>query len=257
MHPLTDDQFVVFGPQHLLVLGIFAVGCVVAGVAGHRLRARPATDVLVRRVAGTLILLACAPFEAADWLHAVHYWRYSLPIQVCDFAWFIAGVALLTGSRAWSALLYFWGLTLCVQGVLTPDLDAVFPHVQFFGYWIRHLAPPWAALYVVGARVGPSWRGYRLVVAITVVVAAVATTFNRIFGSNYWYLNAKPVTHSALDLLGPWPWYVLVEVVLVVGVWALITWPWNRRSAVPPGDRPQPTSRRRSSHPASTGKPTR
>jgi uncharacterized membrane protein YwaF len=31
-----------------------------------------------------------------------------------------------------------------------------------------------------------------------------------------------------LDVLGPWPWYVLVEAVLVVVGWALITWPWNR-----------------------------
>jgi uncharacterized membrane protein YwaF len=36
------------------------------------------------------------------------------------------------------------------------------------------------------------------------------------------------VTGSVLDLLGPWPWYVLAEVVIILAGWALITWPWTR-----------------------------
>jgi uncharacterized membrane protein YwaF len=30
-----------------------------------------------------------------------------------------------------------------------------------------------------------------------------------------------------LDLLGPWPAYVLVEMAIVAGGWALITVPWT------------------------------
>jgi len=29
-------------------------------------------------------------------------------------------------------------------------------------------------------------------------------------------------------VLGPWPVYLLVEVAIVVIVWALMTWPWQR-----------------------------
>jgi uncharacterized membrane protein YwaF len=32
-----------------------------------------------------------------------------------------------------------------------------------------------------------------------------------------------------LDLLGPWPWYLLSELVLGAAAWALITWPWVRQ----------------------------
>lgn len=233
MIALADGRLVVFGPEHLVVLGIFALGCAAAALAGRRLRSRSVTESRVRRSAGVVILCMCAPFEVLDWLHAVHYWRTALPIQICDFAWLVAGVALLTGSRAWCGLIYFWGLTLSIQGVLTPDLDHLFPQVQFFGYWLRHLAPPWAAVYLVGAGIGPSWREYRIVVAITVVVAGAAMTLNRVLGSNYDYLNAKPVTHSLLDFLGPWPWYVVVEVLLIAGFWALITWPWSSRRSGP------------------------
>jgi uncharacterized membrane protein YwaF len=47
-------------------------------------------------------------------------------------------------------------------------------------------------------------------------------------GTNYGYLNRKPAVGTVLDLVGPWPGYVVVEVVVVAGVWALMTWPWAR-----------------------------
>lgn len=225
---LTGERLQVFGPEHLLVLGVFAVGCAVVLILGLRLRPRAAT--LFERTAGVAILVLCGPFQVVDWIHGVESWRTTLPVQICDFAWLVAAVALLTRSARWSALLYYWGLTLSVQGVLTPDLDQVFPDPQFFGYWVRHLVPVWAAVYLVGARAGPSWRGYRFALILTALWAAAMMTLNAAFGSNYGYLRTKPVSHSLLDLLGPWPWYVVVEIVLVVVGWALITWPWNRRT---------------------------
>ncbi|MGI5994057.1 MAG: TIGR02206 family membrane protein, partial [Saccharomonospora viridis] len=35
---------------------------------------------------------------------------------------------------------------------------------------------------------------------------------------------------SILDPLGPWPWYLLLEAALILTAWALLTWPWTRRS---------------------------
>lgn len=229
VRPLAGERFVLFGPQHLVVLGIFGLGCIGAVALGRRLRGRPAVEARVRRVAGVVVLVVCAPFEVVDWIHDVPQWRTSLPLQICDVAWLVAGIALLSRSRAWCALLYYWGLTLCLQGVLTPELFNTFPQWPFLGFWARHLTPPWAALLVVGLGVGPSWREYRLVLAVTAAWAALCIGLNEAYGSNYGYLRAKPVTHSLLSVLGPWPWYVLVEVALVASVWALITWPWSRR----------------------------
>lgn len=223
---LAVGRFQVFGPQHLVILGIFALGCLAAVLLGRRLS--PRADATFRRTAGVVILVVCSPFEVVDWLRAVDDWRTSLPLQISDFAWLVAAIALLTGSARWSALLYYWGLTLSLQGVLTPDLYDDFPDPQFFGFWARHLAPVWAAVYLVGARAVPTWRQYWFVLSLTALWAAAAMVLNARFGSNYGYLDSKPVTPSLLDVFGPWPWYVLVEAVLVVVCWALITWPWNR-----------------------------
>jgi hypothetical integral membrane protein (TIGR02206 family) len=223
---LTDQRFEVFGPVHLLVLAVFAVVGTAAVVLGLRLRPPAATR--FERTTGAVVLLVCGPFEVVDWVQGAGSWRTDLPLQVCDVAWLVAGVALLTRGARWSALLYYWGLTLSLQGVVTPNLDQLFPDPRFFGFWVRHLAPVWAALYLVGARAGPSWRGYRFALAVTALWAAAMLALNARFGSNYGFLNAKPASHSLLDLLGPWPWYVVAEALVVVGAWALLTWPWNR-----------------------------
>lgn len=228
MHTAAE-RFAVFGTQHLLVLAVFLAGCAVLWVAGARLRARPGLQARVMLVSGVAILVLCAPFEVRDAIVGLRHPLTGLPLQLCDFGWLVAGLALVTGSRSLCALLYFWGLTLCIQGVVTPDLDDVFPELQFFGFWVRHIIPVWAAVYLVGARIGPTWRGFRFAVLVTLAWAVVVMCLNFVIGSNYGYLNGKPAVSSALDLLGPWPWYVVVEVVLVIGVWALMTWPWCRR----------------------------
>jgi hypothetical integral membrane protein (TIGR02206 family) len=209
----------VFGTEHLVILAVAAVGAVAAYLLGRRLGDRAARRFEV--VAGTTILLVCAPFEVVDWTHGPQ-------LQLCDFAWLVAAGALLTRSRGIAAIAYFWGLTLSVQGVLTPDLAHGFPSAELWGFLSRHLSPVWVAVYLVGARRGPSWRGLALTTAITAAWAAAMMVLNAVQDTNYGYLNAKPETRSLLDLLGPWPLYVVLEIVLVVAVWSLMTWPWNR-----------------------------
>ena len=218
----------MLGLQHRAVLIVFVAGCISLLLLGARLRSRPSLQQRVMWSEGIAIVALCAPFELRDVVIGLHHPRTGLPLQICDVGWLVAATALLTRGRRSTALLYFWGLTLCVQGVVTPDTHAVFPQLQFFGFWLRHIVPVWAAVQLVGSRIGPSWRGYRFTIFVTTVWAALAISLNALIGSNYGYLNGKPHVHSLLDVLGPWPWYVLVEAVLVVGVWALMTWPWNR-----------------------------
>ena len=91
----------------------------------------------------------------------------SLPLQLCDLAWIAAIVALWTRHRAATALVYFWGLTLTVQGILTPSLSELFPDPRYFMFWGMHFFTVWAAVYLTfGLGVRPGWRSYRLTVAV-------------------------------------------------------------------------------------------
>ncbi|MEY8038228.1 TIGR02206 family membrane protein [Saccharopolyspora cebuensis] len=224
------DVFVPYGPTHWAALGLGAVGAVVLVLVGRRLRGRRA-EVRFRRGFAVLILAFQVPVEVRRLLPGQFDLHDSLPLQLSDLAWIAAAYALWSG-RWWAcALTYYWGLTLTPQAVFTPALDAPdFPHLAFLEFWVLHLVLPWAAIHLTwGAGVRPDWRGLRVAVATTAAWAVLVLGFNAWSGTNYGFLNRKPDNPSLLDLLGPWPGYLVVELVLVVLGWALITWPWTRR----------------------------
>jgi hypothetical integral membrane protein (TIGR02206 family) len=119
-----------------------------------------------------------------------------------------------------------------VQALLTPALNGEdYPGIDYLGFFGMHLMIVWSAVYLTwGLGMRPDWSDYGFAVAATVAWAVATFVFNLSAGTNYGYLNDKPGSGSVLDLMGPWPWYVLVETLVILLGWALITWPWTRTS---------------------------
>lgn len=220
-------RFQSFTPEHGLLLGIFAVGVIGFALLGRRLGTSPRGIAFARGYA-VLIPLVTVPMQVLQLLPEDFGLGTSLPIQVCDLSWMLAVYALWTRAPLATGLLYFWGLTLTLQGVITPSLDENFPDPRYFMFWAMHLLTIWAAVYLVAAVGGPTWKGYRFAVVVTAIWAGSVMVFNGIAETNYGYLNEKPGSASLLDLMGPWPVYVVVEVVVLAGIWALMTLPWVR-----------------------------
>jgi hypothetical integral membrane protein (TIGR02206 family) len=149
----------------------------------------------------------------------------------------MVSIYALWTKREWAtALLYYWGLSLTTQAIITPSLGESFPHARFFAFWTLHFFVVWAAIYLTwGVGMRPNRRGYRLTLVITAVWAVLAYTVNLILDVNYGYLNRKPQSASILDLFGPWPIYVFIEIAILFVAWALVmTLPWvalDRRAA--------------------------
>jgi hypothetical integral membrane protein (TIGR02206 family) len=154
----------------------------------------------------------------------------SVPLRLTDLATVVAGYALWSHRRWAYALTYYWCLTLSTQALVSPALQSPdFPSKEFLAFWAIHLAVVWAAIYLTwGIGMRPDWRSYRIAVGVTAVWAALTFAFNTVAGTNYGFVNAKPETASLLDVLGPWPWYLGTVALLLVTVWALMTWPWVR-----------------------------
>ena len=154
--------------------------------------------------------------------------KHSLPLQICDLAWIVVAWALLTLRPLPTALTYYWGLTLSVQALVQPTLTEPFPELEFFVFWGKHVLIVWGAVYLcLSLRHGPDWASYRRAVRWTFGWLVVVLCLNVVLDANYGYVNGKPSEATVLDVLGPWPVYVVAEMAIVMVGWALITLPWT------------------------------
>jgi hypothetical integral membrane protein (TIGR02206 family) len=222
----AQREFTAYGPSHWTVLAVFVVGAAALIWIGRRQTESQA--LVLGRVFGALMV---AVFGVALVYKLIHpTLDGSVPLQLCDIAELMAAYALWS-QRHWAfALTYYWGLVLSSQALITPDVGAPdFPSHGFLTFFALHVLVVWAAIYLTWGRgMRPQWRSYRFAVITTLAWAAFTFTFNALAGTDYGYLNRKPPVASLLDALGPWPVYLLAEVLIVLIVWALMTWPWER-----------------------------
>ena len=242
MHQAGDSigHMPAYGAAHLVMLALLLLAALLA-VRWAR-RAEGARVDRALRTAGWALLANAVLWTS--WGFAPWAWNLdeSLPLHYSDALRFLVPIALITQARWAVVVTWFWGLTLNMQSVLTPDLNYfVWVPLEFVEYWIAHAAGVLAPVVLVwGLGYRPTWRGYGLAYAATVAWAVIAVTGNALTGANYGYLNRAPAGPSILDLLGPWPQYLLIEAVLIAAVWAAMTLPWvliDRRAGTPPTGR--------------------
>ena len=232
MDPLLAARpFEPFGWSHGVVLVVLAVVATAFVALGRRHRGTPTQRSLSRTFA-VVFAAFLMPVEVYWLLPGQSGLVHSLPLQLCDLAAMATVWALWSHSPTAYGLTYFWGLTLTSQAFLSPELNAPdFPSLEFLSFFGMHSLVLWAAIYLTwGVGLRPGWRSYQIALLVTIGWAAVMFVFNHFAGTNYGFLNAKPQASSLLDVLGPWPWYLLSALLLGAMVWALITWPWTRQT---------------------------
>lgn len=226
MTGLAQRQFEPYGPSYWGAIAVFVAGAVTAVWLGRR-----QTEEQSRRF-GRVLGAATGLIYGAVLIYSLipPTVERSVPLRLTDLAT-VAAACALWSQRHWAyALTYYWGLVLSAQALISPVLVGPdFPHYSFLAFWAIHLLVVWAAIYLTWGRgMRPGWRSLRLVVVVTAVWAAVTFVFNRVADTNYGFLNGKPVTASLLDVLGPWPVYIVTATSLIVIVWVLMTLPWVR-----------------------------
>lgn len=203
-----NEDFVVFGTQHLIPMIIMVILCIALPIIAKRYWSKK-TQLIVSRVIAVLvcfwfllytaILIGLGEFDV----------KIHLPFAFCSL------IAVLLPFLMWNPnyrvheVFYFWILTGPVQAILTPELYDGFPNFAYLKYWIVHCG---LVVYTIYATVvfdfKPTlksiWRAFLMIQVYTVF----ALIINYILGANYGYISHKPSTASVLDYLGDWPWYV-------------------------------------------------
>jgi hypothetical integral membrane protein (TIGR02206 family) len=171
------------------------------------------------------------------WFYYQLWWnippRYGLerliPLQLCDLAGVVAGLALITGRRFLSTTLYFWAFALSTQAFFTPIVRDGPALTRFWLFWESHTFIVGAAVYIVAVRgYRPYTRDFIIGLGMTILYAAIVFPLNLRLGSNFGYIGRPDpdLPTTLMDKLGLWPWRMIPLFGIVVGAFLIIYLPW-------------------------------
>ncbi len=213
MDPLQDE--------HLAVVALTAAAALLAPAWARA--APPARRRLLARTLAVALLAAYAAEHALFLARGTWRAERNLPLHLSDVTVLVSAAALWTTRPLLVELTWSWGLTAALAALLTPDLAVGAESPFFWTFAVTHALPPVAAtLLVLGLGLRPRAGALGRVVAATALVAACAAAGTALTGGNYMFLREPPEEASLLDLLGPWPWYVVGAGALGVALFALL-----------------------------------
>ncbi len=218
--------FVLFGTAHLAALGLIFAACLV--IALLRKRFSPRARQITRCSLLGLIYLCEGSWQV--WMLVTDQWTVQgmLPLWLCSVTSWSMPLLLLFRSYRYYEWAYFMGSLGAFMALLTPDLTIYgFPHYRFIEFLTLHGAIIVAVVYmtvVEGFR--PTWKSLLRVFVITNLYWLFCAWANVQLGSNYLYTRGKLPTPSVLDLLGPYPWYLVSMEVLGIALCVLLYLPF-------------------------------
>lgn len=204
-----SSAFVPFGTSHLAVMALTVV--IPAGLAAVTRWLR--SERFVRAVSLAFAGLLIVTWIVWYWLIAARGWtspQTILPMDLCDWATIATLVTLSWPNQRSYELAYFWAFSGTLQALVTPELYYDFPDLRFVIFFAFHGGTIAAALFLtLGRRMRPYPSSLPRVMAWSLFYLVSTLAVNRLFGTNFGYLSAKPTTPSLLDLMGPWPIYIV------------------------------------------------
>ncbi|MFN8413601.1 MAG: TIGR02206 family membrane protein [Anaerolineales bacterium] len=222
----TGAPFELYGVGHLLALTIIALFCLLTPYF------RNTWDEKQKRNFRHLIAVLLIADELS-WHAWAAYWgiwtiQTMLPLHLCSVMVWLSAYMLFTKDYGIYETAYFLGIGGATQALLTPDANGYgFPHYRAFQTFLAHGLLVFIPIYmtvVEGYR--PTLQSFKRIFIWTNIYMVFVFFLNLAIGSNYLFIAHKPEFPTLLDILAPWPWYVLELEAIGFAVFFLIYLPF-------------------------------
>lgn len=222
----TGAPFEFFGTAHIVTL---LLACALfVGIFYLPKITTPTSRKWIRYTLATILILNELAYHTWHIVYGRWTLQTMLPFHLCSVMVWLGAYMLFTNNGKIADFMYFLGLAGATQALLTPDVGIYgFPHFRYFQTYIAHTLIIASALYMMvveGFR--PTWASAKQVFIWTNIYAAFVFVLNLLIGSNYLFIAHKPDTPSLIDMLGPWPLYLLPLELIAVAMILLLYLPY-------------------------------
>jgi hypothetical integral membrane protein (TIGR02206 family) len=215
-------DFEMFSISHFVIITVLLLVSVCLFLFRDKLK----TTHWRRTEIGVAISLIIMEVSYHLWMLMTGSWHVShaIPVELCSISMILTVILLLTKKKVIYEILLFTALLGALQALITPSLNYDFPHFRFFHFFYTHLMEIWVPLYFTWAKgYRPTiWSVLKLCIFLNVLLPIIMI-INKLVDGNYMFLSHKPDSASLLDVLGPYPWYILSLEGLLIGL-SLIVW---------------------------------
>ncbi|NUM44090.1 MAG: TIGR02206 family membrane protein [Anaerolineales bacterium] len=222
----TGEPFQFFGTAHIITLLIGLA--LFAGVFYLPKITTPTSRKWIRYTLAIILILNELAYHTWHIVYGRWTLQTMLPFHLCSVMVWLGAYMLFTNNGKIADFMYFLGLAGATQALLTPDVGIYgFPHFRYFQTYIAHTLIIVSALYMMvveGFR--PTWASAKRVFIWTNLYAAFVFVLNLLIGSNYLFIAHKPETPSLIDMLGPWPWYIIPLELIAISMILLLYSPY-------------------------------
>lgn len=195
-----------FGLVHIAILCSIPAFAALLATAHRRF---PAAGPGIRIGLSVLLAVATGSYFGSFVVSGVGMFPNHMPLDLCDFSIWLTVAALLTLRPGLFDVAYYWAIAGAGMSVLTPNITVSSPFLAT-QYFVDHGAIVAAVLYLVWSGQARPRAGSVLKAMLWLnVAAALVGPWDYFFGTDYMYLRAKPQNMSLMDVMGPWPWYIL------------------------------------------------
>jgi len=215
----TGKPFSLLSSYHINAL-LFLLGIYILIFLFRKILRRPQIDVKIRYIIAISLILQEISLSIWRMYNGAWHPGTSLPLHLCGASIVLSAIMLINKNYALFEINYFWGLGGAIQALLTPDIGIYgYPHYRFFQFFTSHGLILVAVLYMVFVhQYAPTHKSIWKVFRITLIYTGFIAIFNLIFNGNYLFICWKPEAGSIMDVMGPWPWYILP-----LGIMAIIS----------------------------------
>jgi hypothetical integral membrane protein (TIGR02206 family) len=224
---VEGEPFKLFGPGHLAVIGFLLLAVMSLPLI------RKYWDERGKRIFRYSLIAWMMGWEIAwqVWSYYDGSWSIQthLPLHICALFSWLSMYMLATKNYSIYELAYFAGIGGAMQAIFTPDTGGFgFPHFRAYQIFASHSAIILAAMYmtiVEGYR--PTLKSLKQIILWANIYMLVIFFVNMALGSNYMFISYKPTDfYSVLDVLAPWPWYILELEAMGIAIFALLYLPF-------------------------------
>jgi hypothetical integral membrane protein (TIGR02206 family) len=220
----NDIPFSAYGASHLMVL-LFAIGLLALIFVASR-KFNYQKNLLIGRIFSVFLALTVVVYTMFEISLDRFTVAEDLPLSTCNLFCILAPWLFWRPNFNYFVVVYFLVMAGTLQAVITPDLYRGFPSYGFFKYWITHIGLVLLVIhYLVCFELYPTAKSMLSAFKWLNIYVLALIPINYLLDANYFYLMAKPINPSVLDYFGPWPIYILVAELLVMGFFAIAMLP--------------------------------